>query len=39
MILNAIVWFVALAAVMYVTRRVDWSGLGQRDPAKDLPEA
>jgi len=30
---------VALAAVMYVTRRVDWSGLGQRDPAKDLPEA
>ena len=39
LLIGSVLLFVALAAVMYVTRRVDWSGLGQRDPAKDLPEA
>lgn len=40
LIIGSVLLFVALAAVMYVTRRVDWSGLGKRDEAaRDLPEA
>ncbi len=39
LLIGSVLLFVALAAVMYVTRRVDWSGLGQSDPAKGLPEA
>lgn len=31
LIIGSLLLFVALAAVMYVTRRVDWSGLGKRD--------
>lgn len=33
LIIGSVLLFVALAAVMYVTRRVDWSGLGKRDEA------
>lgn len=33
LIIGSLLLFVALAAVMYVTRRVDWSGLGKRDEA------
>ncbi len=31
LIIGSVLLFVALAAVMYVTRRVDWSGLGKRE--------
>jgi inner membrane protein len=31
LIIGSVLLFVALAAVMYVTRKVDWSGLGKRD--------
>ena len=31
LLIGSVLLFVALAAVMYVTRRVDWSGLGKRD--------
>ena len=35
LIIGSVLLFVALAAVMYVTRRVDWSGLGKRDEVAD----
>lgn len=31
LIIGSLLLFMALAAVMYVTRKVDWSGLGKRD--------
>jgi len=31
LIIGSVLLFVALAAVMFVTRKVDWSGLGKRD--------
>ncbi|WAC22592.1 cell envelope integrity protein CreD [Blastomonas sp. SL216] len=33
LLIGSVLLFVALAAVMYVTRRVDWSGLGKREEA------
>jgi len=40
LIIGSLLLFAALAAVMYVTRKVDWSGLGKRDEAaRDLPDA
>jgi inner membrane protein len=40
LIIGSLLLFAALAAVMYVTRKVDWSGLGTRDEAaRDLPDA
>ncbi|MDK2758344.1 MAG: cell envelope integrity protein CreD, partial [Blastomonas fulva] len=40
LIIGSVLLFAALAAVMYVTRKVDWSGLGKRDEvAQGLPQA
>jgi inner membrane protein len=39
LLIGSVLLFVALAAVMYVTRRVDWSGLGRSEEAKGLPDA
>lgn len=36
LIIGSLLLFVALAAVMYVTRKVDWSGLGKRDEPAEL---
>lgn len=36
LIIGSVLLFVALAAVMYVTRKVDWSGLGKRDEAEAI---
>ena len=33
LLIGSVLLFVALAGVMYVTRRLDWSGMGMREPA------